>query len=98
MRDFVQTIWYSRCACGRMRAVSRLCINLYPGIRLTTEEKSRKNLRWGNRKAPNSTVLGAIRLVDLVVVSRATSPGLLAVTAFGLRLGRFGPALGQMSA
>jgi hypothetical protein len=29
---------------------------------------------------------------------RATSTGLLTVTAFGLRLGRLGPALGQISA
>jgi hypothetical protein len=42
--------------------------------------------------------LGAIRLVDSVAVSRATSTGLLAVTAFALRLGRFGPALGQIFA
>jgi hypothetical protein len=42
--------------------------------------------------------LGAIRLVELVAVSRATSTGLLAVIAFGLRLGRLGPALGQISA
>jgi hypothetical protein len=40
-------------------------------------------------------MLGMIRLVDLVAVSRATSTGLLVVTAFGLRLG---PALGQISA
>jgi hypothetical protein len=43
-------------------------------------------------------VLEAIRLVDLVAASWATSTGLLAVTAFGLCLGRFGPALGQISA
>jgi hypothetical protein len=78
-----------------MRAVPRLCINLYPGIRLTTEEKSRKNLIRGSRKARNWILLGTIRLVDLVAVSRATSTGLLAVTTIGLRLGRLGPALGQ---
>ena len=43
-------------------------------------------------------MLGAIRLVDLVAVLRATSTGLLAVTAFGLRLGLLGPALGQIYA
>jgi hypothetical protein len=42
--------------------------------------------------------LGTIRLVDVVAVSRATSTGLLAVTTFGLRLGRLGPYLGQISA
>jgi hypothetical protein len=42
--------------------------------------------------------LGTIRLVNLVAVSRVTSTGLLAVTTFGLRLGRLGPSLGQVSA
>jgi len=34
--------------CGRVRAVSRLC-EFYPGICLTTEEKSRKNLSKGKK-------------------------------------------------
>jgi hypothetical protein len=36
---------------GGVQTVPRLCINLYP--RLITEEKSRKNLSRGSRKAPN---------------------------------------------
>ena len=32
---------------GRVRAVARLCM-LYPGICLTTEEKTRKNLSQGS--------------------------------------------------
>jgi hypothetical protein len=84
MRDCVKALWWSRCGCGGMWAVPRLCINLYPDIRLTTEEKSRKTISRGSRKAPNSTVLGAICLVDLVAISRATSTSLLCVTAFGL--------------
>jgi hypothetical protein len=85
MRDSVQTFWWGRCAWGGMRAVPHLCIDLYPGIRLTTEETSRKTLSRGSRKAPNWTVLGTIRLVDLVAVLRATSTSLLPVTTFDLR-------------
>jgi hypothetical protein len=42
MRDCVQAHWWGRCACRGMRAVPCLCIQLYPGIRLTTEENHRK--------------------------------------------------------
>jgi hypothetical protein len=44
MRDCVQALWWGRCACGGMRAVPRLCIKLYPVIRLTTEENHGKTL------------------------------------------------------
>jgi hypothetical protein len=37
MRDCLQALWWGRRACRGMRAVPRLCIRLYPGIRLTTE-------------------------------------------------------------
>jgi hypothetical protein len=40
---------------GRVRAVPRPC-ELYPGIRLTTEEKARKNLSQGSRKVPAGTM------------------------------------------
>ena len=40
---------------GRVRAVPRVC-ELYPGICLTIEEKSRKNLSRGRRKVPVGTV------------------------------------------
>jgi hypothetical protein len=36
---------------GRVRTVPRLC-GLYPGIRLTTEEKARKKLSQGSRRVP----------------------------------------------
>ena len=35
---------------GRVRPVPRLC-GLYPGIYFTTEEKARKNLSHGSRRA-----------------------------------------------
>jgi hypothetical protein len=38
---------------------------LYPGIRLTTEEKSRKNLSKGSRKVRSRTVPGTIRSAKL---------------------------------
>jgi hypothetical protein len=34
-----------------VRAVPRLCV-LYPGVCLTTEEKTRENLSYGIRKVP----------------------------------------------
>jgi hypothetical protein len=40
---------------------------VYPGICLTTEEKSRKNLNQGKRKALGRSVLNTIRLVDLAI-------------------------------
>jgi hypothetical protein len=40
---------------GRVRALSRLC-ELYPGICLTTEEKTRKNLSQGSRRVPANTM------------------------------------------
>jgi hypothetical protein len=46
--------------------VSRLCI-VYSGICLTTEEKPRKNLIQGNRKALGLSAPNAIRLVDLAI-------------------------------
>jgi hypothetical protein len=36
----------------------------YPGIRITTEEKSRENLSQGSRKVPSCTTLRTIRCVD----------------------------------
>jgi len=48
--NFCQALRWSRRAWGSgMRPVPRLCI-VYPGICLTTEEKSRKNLSQGNFK------------------------------------------------
>jgi hypothetical protein len=69
-----------------MRAVPHLCIYLYPGIRLTTEENHGKT-SVGAAEKRLTQVLGTIRLVDLVAVSRATSTGRLAVITFGLHLG-----------
>jgi len=40
---------------GRVRAVPRRC-ELYPGICLTTEEKTRKNLRPRSRRVPVGTM------------------------------------------
>jgi hypothetical protein len=40
---------------GRVRAVPRLC-ELYPGIYLTTEEKTRKTLSQGSRRVPAGTM------------------------------------------
>jgi hypothetical protein len=40
---------------GRVRVVPHLC-ELYPGICLTTEEKSRKNLFQGSRKVSVGTM------------------------------------------
>jgi len=40
---------------GRVRTVPRLC-ELYPGICLTTEEKTRKNLSQGSRRMPAGTM------------------------------------------
>ena len=65
--DFCQVLRWNRRAWGRgMRAVPRLCI-LYPGICLKTEEKSRKNLGQGTRKALGWSAPNAIRLVDLAI-------------------------------
>jgi hypothetical protein len=50
-----------------LRAVPRLCI-VYPGICLTTEEKSRKILSQGNRKTLGLSAPNAIRLVDLAIM------------------------------
>jgi hypothetical protein len=36
---------------GRVRAVPHLC-GFYPSMRLTTEEKARKNLNQGSRRVP----------------------------------------------
>jgi hypothetical protein len=41
--------------------------NLYPGVCLTTEEKSRKNLSQCSRKALGWSAPNAIRLVDLAI-------------------------------
>ena len=40
---------------GRVRAVPRVC-DLYPGICLTTEEKTWKNLSLGSRRVPAGTI------------------------------------------
>jgi len=49
-----------------VRAVPRLC-NEYPGICPTTEEKSRKILSQGNRRALGWSASSTIRLVDLTI-------------------------------
>ena len=49
-----------------VQAVPRLCI-IYPGIYLTTEEKSWKNLSQGIWKALSWPALNAICLVDLAI-------------------------------
>jgi hypothetical protein len=49
-----------------VRAVPLLCI-IYPGICLTTEEKSLKIFSQGNRKALGSPAPNAIPLVDLAI-------------------------------
>jgi hypothetical protein len=65
--DVCQALMWTRRAWGRgVRAVPRLCI-VYPGICLTTEEKSRINLSQGNRKALGWSVPNAVRLVDLAI-------------------------------
>jgi len=59
--DFCQVLSWNRRACSRgVRAVPRMCI-VYLGIWLTPEEKSRKNLSQGNRRALGWTVPNAIR-------------------------------------
>ena len=47
--------------------------------------KNRKTLSQGSRKVPNRTVVDTIRLVDLTVVLRAASTGLLTIITLGLR-------------
>jgi len=70
VRDFCQALMWSHRAWGRgMRAVPWLCI-VYPGICLTTEEKSRKNLSQGIRKVLSWPAPNAIHLVDLANVKR----------------------------
>jgi hypothetical protein len=59
---------------GGVRAVPRLCIILYPGICLTTEEKSWKNLSQGIRKVLGLSAPSTIRLVDLAIVKRRSRP------------------------
>jgi hypothetical protein len=54
MRDCVQALWWGRCACRKMRAVPRLCIKLYPGIRLTTEENHGKTSVGVAEKRPTA--------------------------------------------
>ena len=49
-----------------MRAVPQLCI-VYPGICLTTEEKSLKNLSQVNRRTLDCSAPNALRLVDLAI-------------------------------
>jgi len=62
--DFCLALGWSPRAWGSwVRAVSRLCI-IYPGICLTTETESRKNLSQGNRKALGWSGPDTIRLVD----------------------------------
>jgi hypothetical protein len=52
------------------RDVPRLCIILFPGVYLTTEEKSRKNLSQGTRKVLGLSAPSTIRLVGLATVKR----------------------------
>jgi hypothetical protein len=40
---------------GRLQSVPRLC-ELYPGICLTTEEKTQRNLSQGSRRVPADTM------------------------------------------
>ena len=56
------------------------CINLYPGIRLTTEE-NHGITSVGVAEKRLTELLSTIHLVDFVAVSRANS------TTLGLRLG-----------
>ena len=80
--DFFQALRWSRRAWGRgVRAVSRLCV-VYPGICLTTEEKSRKNLSQGKRRALGWSAPKAINLVDLAIAGDA-STGLLTPATLG---------------
>jgi hypothetical protein len=46
--------------------------------------KNRKTLSQGSRKVPNRTVVDTIRLVELTVVLRAASTGLLTIITLGL--------------
>jgi len=65
--DVCQALRWSRRAWGtEVWAVPRLCIE-YPGICLTTEEKSRKNLGQGNRRALDWSAPNAIHLVELAI-------------------------------
>ena len=41
---------------------------LYPGIRLATEEESRKSLSQGSQRVPDRTAQGTIRLVVLAAI------------------------------
>ena len=53
--DTKQTIHRTTQHFGRVRAVPHLC-GVYPGICLTTEEKSRKILSQGSRRVPTGTM------------------------------------------
>jgi len=65
--DVCQALSWSRRAWGKgVWAVPRRCI-VYPGICLTTDEKSWKNLSQGNRKVIGWSALNDIRFVDLAV-------------------------------
>ena len=52
---YTQTVHRTTQNLERVRAVPRLC-ELHPGICLTTEEKSRKNLSQGSRRMPAGTM------------------------------------------
>jgi hypothetical protein len=64
---------------GVVRAVPRLCICF------TTEEQSRTNLSHGSRKVPTSTALGKVHCVDLAIILRAATSGLLTSATHSLR-------------
>ena len=53
---------------GRVRAVPRLR-ELYPGICLTAEEKSQKNLSQGSRRVP---VIGKFEIMEQIFALQAT--------------------------
>jgi hypothetical protein len=50
-RREIQTLQVKPPCLERVRAVSRLCV-LYPGVRLTTEEKHGKDISQGSPKVP----------------------------------------------
>jgi hypothetical protein len=54
-----------------MRALPRLCMNVCPGVCLTTEEKVRKNFRQGVPKVPCLTMPTTILFTDLSIIKQS---------------------------
>lgn len=73
-----------------------LVFALHPGIHLTTEEKSWRNLSQCRWKVPSWKALGMIRCVDLATDLQAASTGLLTSVTLGLRFRWPGSTLGQL--